>query len=451
MSDAAPAPKAKTKAMIQDNTRCIGCRACMIACKAWNERPADHTDFFAGPGYQNPRDLDANNYTLITFNEITTGARPDWVFGRQLCQHCDHPACASACPTTALRKTELGPVVFNANRCIGCRACMQACPFLIPKYDYESRAPLIHKCTFCADRIEAQLKPACAMVCPTGAISFGDRDDMVAEAKRRIATGARHLHPRDLRARRGGRDERAPPLLRALRADRLHHGAAEGADARPDAPVAARDAARVRPPLRPLRGAHLGRTPPEQEPRARGAARMSVRSRLTAFRLAWLDSPGVRSRLAGFRLTWWDMLLLAVAAAAVVLALIRYATGIASVANINNAYPWGWWVGYGIMTLIAVGGVGFTITLLVEVLGFHRYHPLLRPAVLMAFLCYTSAIVTLMVELGRPWMVWMISCRGPRPPRSTKSAGARSSTSPCSPSSSRRCRRRSSGGAPCCA
>jgi|RhiMetdeSRZDD1v2_1073273.scaffolds.fasta_scaffold421747_2 Ni/Fe-hydrogenase subunit HybB-like protein len=135
---------------------------------------------------------------------------------------------------------------------------------------------------------------------------------------------------------------------------------------------------------------------------------MSVRSRLTAFRLAWLDSPGVRSRLAGFRLTWWDMLLLAVAAAAVVLALIRYATGIASVANINNAYPWGWWVGYGIMTLIAVGGVGFTITLLVEVLGFHRYHPLLRPAVLMAFLCYTSAIVTLMVELGRPWMVWMI-------------------------------------------
>jgi formate dehydrogenase iron-sulfur subunit len=79
-------------------------------------------------------------------------------------------------------------VVFNSNRCIGCRACMQACPFLIPKYDYESRAPLIHKCTFCADRIEAGLKPACATVCPTGAISFGDKADMVVEAKRRIAT-----------------------------------------------------------------------------------------------------------------------------------------------------------------------------------------------------------------------------------------------------------------------
>jgi formate dehydrogenase iron-sulfur subunit len=77
--------------------------------------------------------------------------------------------------------------VFDESRCIGCRACMQACPFIIPKYDYDSFAPKIHKCTFCADRLEVGLDPACATVCPTGAISFGDRDDMVAEAKKRIA------------------------------------------------------------------------------------------------------------------------------------------------------------------------------------------------------------------------------------------------------------------------
>ena len=87
---------------------------------------------------------------------------------------------------------------------------------------------------------------------------------------------------------------------------------------------------------------------------------------------------------------------------------MRFATGIGTIANINNAYPWGWWVGYGIMTLIAIGGVGFTITALVEILGVHRYHSFLRPAVLMAFLCYASAITMLMVELGRPWMVWMV-------------------------------------------
>ena len=112
----------KPKAMIQDNTRCIGCRACMVACKSWNDQPEDKTDFFAGEGYQNPRDLDANNYNLITFNEIVTGAKPDWVFGRQLCMHCEHPACASACPTTALNKTAIGAVVFDEDRCIGCRA-----------------------------------------------------------------------------------------------------------------------------------------------------------------------------------------------------------------------------------------------------------------------------------------------------------------------------------------
>lgn len=174
--------------MIQDNTRCIGCRACMVACKSWNDRPADDTTFFAGDGYQNPRDLDANNYTLITFSEITSGAKGDWVFGRQLCMHCVEPACVSACPTTALKKTAAGPVVFEEWRCIGCRYCMQACPFIIPKYDYDNPNPKIHKCTFCSDRIEAGMEPACAQVCPTDAITFGDRDDMVAEAKRRIAS-----------------------------------------------------------------------------------------------------------------------------------------------------------------------------------------------------------------------------------------------------------------------
>jgi Ni/Fe-hydrogenase subunit HybB-like protein len=109
-----------------------------------------------------------------------------------------------------------------------------------------------------------------------------------------------------------------------------------------------------------------------------------------------------------FRLTRWDAVLLALVALAIVITGVRFAGGIGSVANINNAYPWGWWVGYGIMTMIALGGVGFTITLLVEVLGGHRYHALLRPAVLMGLLAYVSAITMLMVELGRPWMVWMI-------------------------------------------
>ena len=110
----------------------------------------------------------------------------------------------------------------------------------------------------------------------------------------------------------------------------------------------------------------------------------------------------------GIRLTRWDWFLLTVVGVALIVTAIRLVGGIGSVANINNAYPWGWWVGYGVMTPIALGGVGFTITLLVEVFGRHRYHSFLRPAVLMAMLFYISAITMLMVELGRPWKVWMI-------------------------------------------
>jgi Ni/Fe-hydrogenase subunit HybB-like protein len=108
------------------------------------------------------------------------------------------------------------------------------------------------------------------------------------------------------------------------------------------------------------------------------------------------------------RLTWWDRLLLGIMAAAAIVAFVRFATGIGTIANINDAYPWGWWVGYGIMTMIAIGGVGFTITALVEIIGVHRYHSFVRPAVLMAFLCYAGAITMLMVELGRPWKVWLV-------------------------------------------
>ena len=108
------------------------------------------------------------------------------------------------------------------------------------------------------------------------------------------------------------------------------------------------------------------------------------------------------------RLTWWDKSLLAIMAVAAVVGFVRFATGIGTIANINNAYPWGWWVGYGIMTMIAIGAVGFTMTALVEILGVHRYHSFLRPAVLMGLLCYTAAITMLMVELGRPWKVWMV-------------------------------------------
>ena len=178
-----------------DTTRCTACRGCQVACKQWNNRKAEKTTFFGGPGYQNPADLSAETWTLITYNEVPVRGRIDWVFGKKQCMHCLEPACASACPVGALEKTAEGPVIYHKHRCIGCRYCMLACPFEIPRFEYESANPYITKCTMCFDRVQVGGAPACAKVCPTGAVAFGDRDALVGEAQHRISSApGEYLH-----------------------------------------------------------------------------------------------------------------------------------------------------------------------------------------------------------------------------------------------------------------
>ena len=175
-----------TKAMLIDTTRCIGCRGCQVACKSWNELAPTRTSF-SGTG-SNPTHLDANNFTRVIFRDRATPAGGvTSTFVKRQCMHCVDPACAAACPVGALVKTKDGPVVYEDDRCIGCRYCMVACPFNVPKFDWGARVSYIRKCTFCADRIALGKKPACATTCPSGALEFGDRAALVAEAHRRIA------------------------------------------------------------------------------------------------------------------------------------------------------------------------------------------------------------------------------------------------------------------------
>jgi formate dehydrogenase beta subunit len=169
------------KAMLYDATMCIGCRACQMACKREGDMPAE-------PGaeglYEKPRDLSASTRTLIEVAEVEqTG---EWSFVKKQCMHCLHPACVSACPVGALQQTEHGAIVYKGERCIGCRYCQIACPFSIPKFEWDESFPYIRKCDMCVDRLEEGLAPACADVCPTGAIAFGDRDSLIAEAESRI-------------------------------------------------------------------------------------------------------------------------------------------------------------------------------------------------------------------------------------------------------------------------
>ena len=174
------------QALLHDMTRCVGCRGCQIACKQWNERPAEKTEFFTGPGYQNPADLSAKTWTLITYNEVKISDRFDWVFGKLQCKHCVDPACAQICPVEAITKTDSGAVVVDKDACIGCMSCITVCPFDTPRYD-EDDGNKMNKCWLCFDRLSAGEIPACAKACAPKAIIFGERDEILKEAKRRIA------------------------------------------------------------------------------------------------------------------------------------------------------------------------------------------------------------------------------------------------------------------------
>lgn len=176
------------KSVLVDLTKCIGCRACQVSCKRWNERPGEKTEFFAKPGgYQNPAWLSAKTYTLIEFDEIKEGRNLKWVFSKRQCMHCIDPACASACPVGAIKKTKDGPVIYDGYMCLGCRYCMIACPWDVPAFEWGKLFPYIKKCTFCIDRHEGGLEPSCVKACPTDALVLGERNEMVAEAKKRIS------------------------------------------------------------------------------------------------------------------------------------------------------------------------------------------------------------------------------------------------------------------------
>jgi len=174
-----------SKGMLIDTTRCIGCRACQTACKSWNNLPGVKTTF--SETWSNPRYLSAADFTRIIFREdVHADGTVGWHFIKRQCMHCNDPACVSACPVGALQKLDSGPVVYDDSKCIGCRYCMMACPFQIPKFQWDSAVPYIRKCTFCADRQAVGLEPACSTTCPTGALLFGDRDKLLAEALNRI-------------------------------------------------------------------------------------------------------------------------------------------------------------------------------------------------------------------------------------------------------------------------
>lgn len=158
--------------MLFDATLCVGCGECQLACAEENGLPEP--------------DLDADGASLSSTRFTALEEHGDSYLRRQ-CMHCLEPSCASVCPVGALHKTPEGPIVYEFDRCIGCRYCMVACPFGVPRYEWESRTPRVQKCQMCHGRVVAGGKPACVDACPAEAMIFGERSELLAEAWSRVA------------------------------------------------------------------------------------------------------------------------------------------------------------------------------------------------------------------------------------------------------------------------
>ena len=171
-------------AKLVDIDLCIGCKACEIACTEWNDLAPDDTFNFGS--YQSHHDLTANTWDLMRFKEVELdGGDLAWLIRKDSCLHCDEPGCLLACPAPgAIVQYTNGIVDFDQSKCIGCQYCVAGCPFDIPRFDTGTKK--VYKCTLCVDRVSAGLEPACVKSCPTGAIRFGGKPEMLDYAASKI-------------------------------------------------------------------------------------------------------------------------------------------------------------------------------------------------------------------------------------------------------------------------
>lgn len=198
VAGARPVAPSDALGLLYDTTRCIGCKACMMACRESNQLPPE-TSNAPGGLWDMPMDLSGQTKTVIKLYRSSDGRERSYV--KRQCMHCIEAACTNACMLGALKKREHGIVSYDPTLCIGCRYCQMACPFNVPKFEWAKRAPKIVKCELCSHRSKgASLAatdgfsryprgkgPACAEVCPREAVIYGKREELLAEARRRLA------------------------------------------------------------------------------------------------------------------------------------------------------------------------------------------------------------------------------------------------------------------------
>jgi formate dehydrogenase iron-sulfur subunit len=411
----------KTRSTLVDITKCIGCRACQVACKQWNDRDGEQTALEPELGFQNPAALSAKTLTLISFHEIPDEKAPGGLHLASTmwrCLHCLEPACVSSCPTTALQRRTDGPVVYDEDQCIGCRYCMWACPWGVPSADWDSRAPKIHKCTHCADRCDQPLPearngvaltageqqeyrtsievPACVKACPADALRYGDRDEMLKEARSRIAGRPDkyidHIY--------GEHEAGGTSVLYLSQVPFEKLGFADVGTK--SYPAYTSKALHAVPPAVMAIGAMLGGTYAFLTRRAAGVARERRRH----------DDHPEFARLDQKLWTPFNLLLLVLMGFGAISLIARFVLGLGGSTQLSDTYAWGLWIVFDLVW-IAVAAGAFATAGLIYVFQRKDLYSMGRAAVLMGLLSYSFVTVTLIADLGLPWHFYQLALQAP--------------------------------------
>jgi formate dehydrogenase iron-sulfur subunit len=424
-SASAPIPIRTT---LIDITNCIGCRACQVACKQWNEREGEETELQAQLGFQNPATLSAKTYTLISFHENVNPEKPgglDSNFVMRRCFHCLEPGCVSACPTTALYRQPDGPVSYDVDKCIGCRYCMLACPWDVPTAEWDKLAPKIEKCTHCADRTDQPVPiqfngvaaseyetkrfvdtiqtPACVKACPADALRYGTRDEMLALAKQRQADRPEryvdHIY--------GEKELGGTSVLYLSGVPFEKIGFPKFGEK----------------PFPRFTSAALGAVPPAVMALGAllGAAYAFFRKRTVSV-AAVAGAPSGDDRHGGHHVeferlplklltpfNWVMLLLVAFCGFSMVM---RFARGLGGSTHLSDTYPWGLWIVFDLVW-IAVAAGAFAMAGTIYIFQRKDLYGLGRGAVLMGLLSYSFVTVTLVADLGLPWHFYQLGMQSP--------------------------------------
>jgi formate dehydrogenase iron-sulfur subunit len=400
-----------------------------VTCKQWNDLPGEQTELNDSLGLQNPKTVSARTFTLITYHEVPDSGAPGglkYIFTKRQCMHCEDPACASACPVTALHKTAEGPVVYDSNKCIGCRYCVLACPFGAPTAEWNSLTPRIRKCNLCYDRLSepvadvvngtrlsvsdqashvaAQAVPACVKQCPSGALEYGDRATLLAEARKRIETNPAHYVNHIYGEKEAGGTDVL--YLASVPFDQLGFPPVQNHSYTTPSVTALR----VVSPAVVGVGAMLGAT------YALRKRKEEVALKESSHETPRVSQPSPHATFAAAAMplsktTKWSMA--AIMGLGAISFAARFLLGLGATTNLSDTYPWGLWIVFDLIWIALAAGA-FATAGLIYVWKREDLYPIGRSAVLIGFLSYLFVAVILVADLGLPWHAWQFALQSPK-------------------------------------